>query len=43
LIGMARPLYASEPFALDLAATVYAFDATTCHRPAYRIHSVIGV
>jgi Domain of unknown function (DUF4372)/Transposase DDE domain len=29
LIGMARPLYASEPFALDLDATVYAFDATT--------------
>ena len=28
LIGMARPLYASEPFALDLDATVYAFDAT---------------
>jgi IS4 transposase len=26
---MARPLYASEPFALDLDATVYAFDATT--------------
>jgi hypothetical protein len=29
LIGMARPLYASEPSALDLDATVYAFDATT--------------
>jgi hypothetical protein len=29
LIGIARPLYASEPFALDLDATVYAFDATT--------------
>jgi len=29
LIGLARPLYASEPFALDLDATVYAFDATT--------------
>ena len=29
LIGMARPLYANEPFALDLDATVYAFDATT--------------
>jgi hypothetical protein len=29
LIGMARPLYATEPFALDLDATVYAFDATT--------------
>ena len=28
-IGMARPLYATEPFALDLDATVYAFDATT--------------
>ena len=28
-IGMARPLYASEPFALELEATVYAFDATT--------------
>ena len=29
LIGMARPLYASEPLAIDLDATVYAFDATT--------------
>ena len=29
LIGMARALYASEPFALDLDTTVYAFDATT--------------
>ena len=29
LIGIARPLYASEPFALDLDATVYALDATT--------------
>jgi hypothetical protein len=29
LIGIARPLYASEPLALDLDATVYAFDATT--------------
>ena len=29
LIAMARPLYASEPFGVDLAATVYAFDATT--------------
>ena len=29
LIGMARPLYASEPFALDLDGAVYAFDATT--------------
>ena len=29
LIAMARPLHASEPFALDLDATVYAFDATT--------------
>jgi hypothetical protein len=29
LIGMARPLYVSEPFALDLEATVYAFDAST--------------
>jgi hypothetical protein len=28
-IGIARPLYATEPFALDLDATVYAFDATT--------------
>lgn len=29
LIGIARPLYASEPMAIDLDATVYAFDATT--------------
>lgn len=29
LIGIARPLYAKEPLALDLDATVYAFDATT--------------
>ncbi|MFZ6766381.1 IS4 family transposase [Undibacterium sp. Di26W] len=29
LIAMARPLYASEPFGVDLDATVYAFDATT--------------
>ncbi len=29
LIGIARPLYASEPLAVDLEATVYAFDATT--------------
>lgn len=29
LIGMARPLYASEPLGVDLDATVYAFDATT--------------
>ena len=29
LIGIARPLYASEPLALELDATVYAFDATT--------------
>ena len=29
LIGMARPLYAKEPFGLELDATVYAFDATT--------------
>jgi hypothetical protein len=29
LIGMARPLYAQEPLAVDLDATVYAFDATT--------------
>jgi hypothetical protein len=26
---MARPLYAKEPMAIDLDATVYAFDATT--------------
>ena len=29
LIGLARPLYANEPLAVDLDATVYAFDATT--------------
>jgi len=29
LIGLARPLYAEEPLAVDLDATVYAFDATT--------------
>ena len=29
LIAMARSLYASEPFEVDLDATVYAFDATT--------------
>ncbi len=29
LISIARPLYAREPFAVDLDATVYAFDATT--------------
>jgi Transposase DDE domain/Domain of unknown function (DUF4372) len=29
LIAMARPLYANEPMAIDLDATVYAFDATT--------------
>lgn len=29
LIGIARPLYASDPFGVDLDATVYAFDATT--------------
>ena len=29
LIAMARPLYANEPFDVDLDATVYAFDATT--------------
>jgi hypothetical protein len=29
LIGVARPLYAKEPLALDLDAMVYAFDATT--------------
>ena len=29
LIGIARPLYAQEPLAADLDATVYAFDATT--------------
>jgi hypothetical protein len=29
LIGIARPLYANEPLAVDLDAPVYAFDATT--------------
>lgn len=29
LIAMARTLYAQEPLAIDLDATVYAFDATT--------------
>ena len=29
LIGIARPLYAQDPLAIDLDATVYAFDATT--------------
>ena len=29
LIGIARPLYASDPLAIELDATVYAFDATT--------------
>ena len=29
LIGIARPLYAQDPLAVDLDATVYAFDATT--------------
>jgi hypothetical protein len=29
LIGIARPLYASEPIRLDLKEPVYAFDATT--------------
>ena len=29
LIGIARPLYAQEPFGLELDATVYAFDAST--------------
>ena len=29
LITMARPLYAQDPLAIDLDATVYAFDATT--------------
>jgi hypothetical protein len=32
LIGLARPLYAKEPFGLELDAAVYAFDAapSTC-------------
>jgi hypothetical protein len=29
LIGMARPLYAQEPFGVELNAAVYAFDAST--------------
>lgn len=29
LIGIARPMYASEPLGVELDATVYAFDATT--------------
>ncbi len=29
LIGIARPLYVEEPLAVDLDATVYAFDSTT--------------
>jgi len=29
LIGIARPLYIDEPLAVDLDATVYAFDSTT--------------
>jgi Domain of unknown function (DUF4372)/Transposase DDE domain len=29
LIGIARPLYAGEPLAIELDAAVYAFDATT--------------
>jgi hypothetical protein len=29
LIGMARPLYAQEPFGVELDAAVYAFDAST--------------
>src|SRR6266566_988791 len=29
LIGMARRLYAQEPFGVDLSETVYALDATT--------------
>ena len=29
LIGIARPLYANEPLAVDLDASAYAFDATT--------------
>jgi len=29
LIAMARPLYAQDPLAIELDATVYAFDATT--------------
>jgi hypothetical protein len=29
LIGVAKPLYAGDPFGVDLQATVYAFDSTT--------------
>ena len=29
LIGLARPLYAKEPFGVELDAAVYAFDAST--------------
>jgi len=29
LIGIARPLYATEPFGVELDAAVYAFDAST--------------
>jgi len=29
LIGIARPLYAGDPFGVDLDAAVYAFDSTT--------------
>ena len=29
LITIAKPLYVTEPFGVDLAATVYAFDSTT--------------
>jgi len=29
LIGLAKPLYATEPLGVDLAATVYALDSTT--------------
>ena len=29
LIGLARPLYATEPFGVELDAAVYAFDAST--------------
>ena len=29
LIGIARPLYVDDPLAVDLDATVYAFDSTT--------------
>ena len=31
VIGIARRLYANEPFGLDLTDTVYALDATTIH------------